>query len=122
IFLITHKLEAVLADAAHVSVLRRGRLVGSMPAAEATRDSLASLMIGELGKRQADQLGTPGPARAAADQTVGDVLMAVDDLWVPSPRGEGYCLEGVTLDVHAGEIVGIAGVEGSGQVELTETL
>jgi simple sugar transport system ATP-binding protein len=119
IFLITHKLEAVLADANHVSVLRRGRLVGSMPAAEASRDSLASLMIGELAQRPAAQAG---PVVAERAPVRSDVLMAVEDLWVPSPSGEGHCLEGVTLDVHAGEIVGIAGVEGSGQVELTETL
>jgi simple sugar transport system ATP-binding protein len=117
IFLITHKLEAVLADAAHVSVLRRGRLVGSMPASEATTDKLATLMIGELAKR---------PARPADDgsheRVLGQPLMAVDDVWVESTRGEGHCLEGINLTVHAGEILGIAGVEGSGQVELTETL
>jgi general nucleoside transport system ATP-binding protein len=116
IFLITHKLEAVLADAEHISVLRRGRLVGSMPAAEATRDKLATLMIGELAKRPAQQTDSPQP------QVRSEVLMKVDDLWVESPRGEGHCLEGITIDVHGGEILGIAGVEGSGQVELTETL
>jgi simple sugar transport system ATP-binding protein len=119
IFLITHKLEAVLADAAHVSVLRRGRLVGTMPASEATRDKLATLMIGELAKRTAPASESAGPAGPAVKS---EVLMAVDDLWVESPRGEGHCLEGVNIDVHAGEILGIAGVEGSGQVELTETL
>jgi ABC-type uncharacterized transport system ATPase subunit len=115
IFLITHKLEAVLADAVHVSVLRRGRMVGSMPSSEATTDTLATLMIGELAKR-------PEATTDSKPRVRGDVVMAVEDVWVPSPRGEGHCLEGITLDVHAGEILGIAGVEGSGQVELTETL
>jgi simple sugar transport system ATP-binding protein len=117
IFLITHKLEAVLADAEHISVLRRGRLVGSMPAADATTDKLASLMIGELAKRAARPADD-----GARERVVGEPLMAVDDVWVESPRGEGHCLESITLTVHAGEILGIAGVEGSGQVELTETL
>jgi simple sugar transport system ATP-binding protein len=116
IFLITHKLEAVLADAVHVSVLRRGRLVGSMPSAEATTDTLATLMIGELPTRAADTAADAGP------RVRGEVLMAVEEVWVPSPRGDGHCLEGINLDVHAGEILGIAGVEGSGQVELTETM
>jgi simple sugar transport system ATP-binding protein len=116
IFLITHKLEAVLADAGHVSVLRRGRLVGSMPASAATTDSLAQLMIGELAKRpEAETATVPAAPR-------GEVVMSVQDVWVPSPRGDGNCLEGVSLEVRAGEILGVAGVEGSGQVELTETL
>jgi simple sugar transport system ATP-binding protein len=87
-----------------------------MPSAEATTDTLATLMIGELPTRAADTAADAGP------RVRGEVLMAVEEVWVPSPRGDGHCLEGINLDVHAGEILGIAGVEGSGQVELTETM
>ncbi len=113
IFLITHKLEAVLADADHVSVLRRGRLVGSMPSAEASFERLAELMIGELPRRE-----RPTSTRHA---TAGkEVLLHAECISAQGLRGTA--LNDITISVRAGEILGVAGVEGSGQVELTEAL
>ena len=85
-----------------------------MPAREASSEMLAKLMIGELAHR--DLQPTAGNGTHP-----GEVAMEVDDLWVESPRG-GYAIEEAGFSVRRGEILGIAGVEGSGQVELTEAL
>lgn len=113
ILLITHKLEAVLSDADHVSVLRRGRLMGSMPVAEASVERLAEMMIGELSRTATTTL--------AYHTTVGENVLA--EASHVTVRGVGgTTLQDISMSVRAGEILGIAGVKGSGQVELTEAL
>jgi simple sugar transport system ATP-binding protein len=112
IFLISHKLEEVLSVSDRVSVLRRGRHVETLPAPAASKERLAELMVGEL--RRPERIG----ARGGDD---GSVRLRVDDLWVQGDRGH-VAVQGVSFRVHAGEILGIAGIEGSGQVELTEAL
>jgi simple sugar transport system ATP-binding protein len=119
IFLISHKLDDVLALADRVTVLRRGRVVDTMPASDATSESIAELMIGKLAVEAAAEAIIAG-----ADPTVhaGDApVLEVTDLWVRGERGTDV-VKGVTLSLRAGEVLGIAGVEGSGQVELTEAL
>lgn len=113
IVLVSHKLEEILRVADRISVLRRGRHVATLAAAEATRARLAELMVGEL--RASD-----APIDAAR-RAPGPPRLEVVDLWVESDRG-GYAVRGVSLAVRAGEVLGIAGVEGNGQVELTEAL
>jgi simple sugar transport system ATP-binding protein len=113
IFLISHKLEEVLSVSDRVSVLRRGRHVATLRASEASRERLAELMIGQIHVREAPVAGS-APADA-------EVRLRVEDLWVQSDRGT-EAVKGMTFEVRAGEILGVAGIEGSGQVELTEAL
>jgi len=114
LFLISHKLEEVLRVADRVSVLRRGRLVATVAAAETTESKLAELMVGRL--RDAG-----GPVPAPRLQGAGETMLEVDGLWVRGERGNDVVRD-VSLVARAGEIVGLAGVEGSGQVELIEAL
>jgi general nucleoside transport system ATP-binding protein len=112
IFLVSHKLSAVLEVSDRISVLRRGRLVATMSAGEADERRLAELMVGEL--------RTNGGRRGTAQSGRKEVLR-VEELSVASDRGT-KAIEGVSFEVKGGEVLGIAGVEGNGQVELTEAL
>ncbi|MDT7921200.1 MAG: ABC transporter ATP-binding protein [Meiothermus sp.] len=108
---ISHKLEEVLSIADRCTVLRRGRVVGSLPKEEASKARLAELMVGRSvsfeRKRQAAQ--------------VGDVVLEVEQLEARSSRNLP-ALRGVCFALHRGEILGIAGVAGNGQSELVEVL
>jgi general nucleoside transport system ATP-binding protein len=110
IVFISHKLKEVQAIADTVTVIRRGRVVGERPPT-ATDAELAALMVG----RQVELTVSKDPARPGA--TVLDVrgLSAVDE------RGQAV-LRDVSFDVKAGEILGVAGVQGNGQTELCEAL
>lgn len=115
ILLISHKLEEVTAVADRITVLRAGRRVATLRAAEATARDLAALIMGEaIGPRGQDSSGS-GPTQDA------DVALSCRDLWVGRDDGR-WAVRGCTLDVRAGEIVGIAGVAGNGQRELLETI
>ena len=112
ILMISHKFREVMAFADEVTVLRRGRLAGSGFVKDLTPEAMARLMVGE----------EPPRARATRaarkrDDVVLEIagLSAVDDLGTPAVRG-------LSLQVGAGEIVGIAGVSGNGQEELVEVL
>jgi simple sugar transport system ATP-binding protein len=108
---ISHKLHEVKAVADRVTVLRGGRSVATVPAAEATLRSLASLMVG----REMDRAPAP---RA---RTAGDPVLELADVWADGDRG-GPALRGASLVVRGGEIVAVAGVAGNGQRELAETV
>ena len=111
IIFITHKLREVLAVADRITVLRRGRVVGTADPSTSTPQSLASLMVGREVILSIDKTpANPGAAR-----------LQVRDLSVLDDRGI-ETVSGFNLDVRAGEIVGIAGVEGNGQRELVEAL
>jgi general nucleoside transport system ATP-binding protein len=111
IIFISHKLNEVLDIADRITVLRRGRKIETLPAAGATEEGLASLMVGRDVLLRVD--------KAAAKP--GDPLLAVEDLHVLDDR-ELPVVRGVSFEVRAGEIVGIAGVDGNGQTELVEAL
>jgi len=108
---ISHKLDEVLRVADTVTVLRAGTTVTTLPAAATTPRELAQLMVGR-------DLPTP-ETRESTVTTV--VELAVEHLTVRSPDGRSV-VEDVSLEVHRGEVVGIAGVEGNGQAELVEAL
>ena len=111
IIFITHKLKEVLRIADRISVLRRGKVVGEATPSEATEPGLAAMMVGREVMLQVDkQKAQPGKPVL---QVKG--VEARDDL------GE-ICLRNVELEVHSGEIVGVAGVQGNGQTELVEVL
>jgi simple sugar transport system ATP-binding protein len=112
IFLISHKLEEVLRIAHRITVLRHGRLVGTLAASEATQARLAEMMVGSL----ASAADTTSRSSAA-----GEPVLVVDHLSIPGDYGR-VGVRDVTFVARAGEVVGVAGVEGSGQVELMEGL
>ncbi|NWG76036.1 MAG: ABC transporter ATP-binding protein, partial [Rubrivivax sp.] len=111
IFFITHKLREVLAVADRISVLHRGVLVGTTTPREATRQSLARMMVGRDVVLQVEK----GPAQP------GDEVLAIKDLVLVDQRGH-KAVNGATFGVRAGEIVGVAGVQGNGQTELVEAI
>jgi simple sugar transport system ATP-binding protein len=111
IIFITHKLHEVLDIADRITVLRQGKKVDTVPGEGATPEGLARLMVGREVVLRVDK--TPA--------TPGDPLLVVDDLKVLDDRGL-EAVRGVSFDVKAGEIVGIAGVDGNGQTELIDAL
>lgn len=112
ILFVTHKLDEVMSTADRVSVMRRGHIVVTgRPTGETTAHELAREMIGF-------DLAPVAAARAKADAGPG---LAADGLTVPPELGSPG-LRGVDLEVRRGEIVGVAGVEGNGQNELTAVL
>jgi len=113
VVLITHKLGEALAVADKITVLRRGRVVASMGAAETDEAELARMMIGELFVAPVSQRDTSDVVRGAPVLEVQDLTLA----------GKGHrILDQVSFTVAAGEIVGLAGVDGNGQTELVELL
>jgi general nucleoside transport system ATP-binding protein len=111
IVFISHKLGEVLEIANRVTVLRRGRRIDTVPAAGATEQSLARLMVG----REVLLSVEKPKGRPAAP------ALEVEDLHVRDDRGL-EAVRGVSLAVRAGEIVAVAGVDGNGQQELVEAL
>ncbi|SET27901.1 ABC transporter ATP-binding protein [Stigmatella erecta] len=110
---ISHKLREVLSVAERIAVMRRGKLVAEVKAAETSASVLANLMVGE--GRTGTSVSEP------YHPPTGGVVLSVEGL--TARTGEGRpALQGVTLEVHTGEIVGIAGVDGNGQSELAEVL
>jgi simple sugar transport system ATP-binding protein len=117
VIFISHKLKEVQEIADHITVLRRGKVVGERtpPATEA---DLAALMVG----RDVQLKVTKTPA------TPGEVVLAVRDILVPAGQASGLpgetavAVNGLSFEVRAGEILGIAGVQGNGQTELCEAL
>ena len=111
VIFISHKLHEVLEIADRISVLRRGKLVDTVPREGATEQGLARLMVGREVVLQVDK----EPA------SPGETLLEVEGLTVEDDRGLP-AVRGVSFNVRAGEIVGIAGVDGNGQTELVEAL
>ncbi|MCA9890129.1 MAG: ATP-binding cassette domain-containing protein, partial [Anaerolineae bacterium] len=108
---ISHKLHEVLNLTHRITVLRDGRRVGSIPTKDATKEILAEMMVGRPVVFQYDQ----------APVNRGAVKLEMKDVEALSDRGTAG-LSGVSMQVHAGEIVGIAGVSGNGQKELAEVI
>ncbi|WP_012180981.1 ABC transporter ATP-binding protein [Salinispora arenicola] len=110
IVFITHKLGEVKAIADRITVIRRGRTVGTATP-EASRDELAALMVGRTVRLTVDKQ----PA------TPGEPVLELNGLVVDDDR-QVRAVDGVDLTVHAGEVLGIAGVQGNGQTELVEAI
>ncbi|MCZ8078746.1 MAG: ABC transporter ATP-binding protein [Rhodobacteraceae bacterium] len=111
VILITHKLREIMETTDNVSVMRRGTMVGTVKTAESSPEELAELMVGrkvllEVEKRPA---------------VLGKVVLKVEDLRVKDEHGVER-LKGISFEIRAGEILGIAGVAGNGQSELLEAL
>jgi simple sugar transport system ATP-binding protein len=108
---ITHKLEEAMEIADQITVLRDGEKIGSVDAADATRERLAEMMVGREVLFDYERRGTGA----------GDVILDVEDLHVSDDRGLER-VAGVGFELRSGEILGIAGVEGNGQAQLVEVL
>ncbi|MBA2721146.1 MAG: ABC transporter ATP-binding protein [Chloroflexi bacterium] len=111
IIFISHKLHEVLEIADRITVIRRGKVVGTRAPAETNEDDLAALMVGRNVQLVVDR-GESHPAGAT---------LVVSDLKVADDRGQ-ESVNGVSFEVRAGEILGVAGVAGNGQEELVEAL
>ncbi len=121
VVMITHKFREVIAFADDVTVLRRGALVASRAVAGALPSELAASMVGEDPAARAEAAGTEIAGLQRSTAAPGTVRLQLRGLQVMGDRGE-KAVDGLDLDVRAGEIVGIAGVSGNGQRELMEAL
>jgi simple sugar transport system ATP-binding protein len=110
IVFISHKLKEVRAIADSITVVRRGKVVGERPPSSSDSE-LAALMVGRAVQLRVSK----APAKP------GGVVLDVQDLTVAGERGEP-AVRGVTFQVRAGEILGVAGVQGNGQTELCEAV
>jgi simple sugar transport system ATP-binding protein len=111
IIFITHKLREVMAVADTITVLRGGKVAGTVRPADTSEARLAELMVGRSVVLQVDKtVATPG-----------EVVLELDGLVVAGPHGEP-AVQGIDLQVRSGEIVGVAGVQGNGQFELVEAV
>lgn len=111
IVFITHKLREVMDFSDVVTVIRAGRKVGEMPTERTNAEQLAELMVGRKVSLEVEK-GEAHP---------GETVLEVRDLWVDDNRGLP-AVKGLDLEVRAGEILGIAGVDGNGQAQLVEAL
>jgi simple sugar transport system ATP-binding protein len=110
IVFITHKLKEVQAIADRITVIRRGRTVGTTPP-DTSEEELAAMMVGRSVILRVDKAPAhPGP-----------VLLEISGLVVDDDRGH-RAVDGVDLTVHAGEVLGVAGVQGNGQTEMVEAI
>jgi len=111
VVVISHKMHEVMANADRITVLRDGRSIDTLLRSETNEDHLTQLMVGrELGKIEPN-----------ADVQRGELVLQMADVRANNDKGLP-ALNGLNLEVHAGEIVGIAGVAGNGQKELTEAI
>jgi ABC-type uncharacterized transport system ATPase subunit len=108
---ITHKLNEVMSIADRIMVLRNGKMVGSTMPDQASEASLASMMVGRDVILEVEK----EPAQP------GEIVLQVEDLRVRDDR-HLLAVNGVSLQVRTGEVLGVAGVQGNGQTELVEAL
>jgi simple sugar transport system ATP-binding protein len=111
---ITHKIREALEVTERIVVLRKGVVAGELKTQEATPEKLAELMVGR-------EVDLEALARIERKTITGETVLRVEDLWVSNDMG-APAVKGITFDVRAGEIFGIAGVEGNGQNELIEAI
>lgn len=111
IIFITHKLREVLDVADRITVIRRGKVIGTTTPQEADQAKLAEMMVGREVSLELER----SPLNA------GDPVLSVKDLVVADDRNQ-IAVDGVSFKVKAGEILGVAGVQGNGQTELVEAV
>lgn len=111
IIFITHKLREVLEFSDRITVIRRGKVVGETLPDVATPSTLAEMMVGRAVHLSVDR----DPPK------VGETVLDIDGLTVLDDQ-DGVAVQNVSLQVRAGEIVGIAGIQGNGQTELVEAI
>jgi simple sugar transport system ATP-binding protein len=110
VVIITHKLEEVLAISDDVTVMRDGKVVGNVKTADTTSTDLARMIVGRDVLLRVEK----------PDANTGEVVLSLENVSVKGKHGDA--LHNISLEVRAGEIVGIAGIEGNGQTELIELI
>ena len=108
ILFITHKLNEIMAVSDRVTVLRKGKYVGTVDTKDTTKQELSNMMVGRPVQLQVQK----------EDARPGEVILDVKNLTVPSKLHKNNAVNDVSFQVHAGEIVCIAGIDGNGQTEL----
>ncbi len=111
VILITHKLREIMETTDNTSVMRRGTMVGTVKTADSSPEELAELMVGRKVLLEVEK----------NPPLLGKTVLKVEDLRVKDEHGVER-LKGVSFEIRAGEILGIAGVAGNGQSELLEAL
>jgi ABC-type uncharacterized transport system ATPase subunit len=111
IIFITHKLREVLEISDRITVIRRGKVVGSTTPDEADQRQLAEMMVGRAVQLELEK----------KPPHVTEQVLSVQDLMVLDERHQ-IAVDGVSFEVRAGEVLGVAGVQGNGQTELVEAL
>jgi simple sugar transport system ATP-binding protein len=111
IILITHKLKEIKEAAERCTVLRRGRYIGTVEVADTSEEEMAEMMVGRAVKFRIDK----------APATPGEVVLSIENLTVFNSKGFAS-VKNLSLQVRAGEIVGLAGVDGNGQSELVSAI
>ena len=112
ILFITHKLNEIMAVADRVTVLRKGKYIGTVETKDTDKQSLSNMMVGRPVQLQVEK--TPAQPK--------EVVLHVEDFCVPSKSHKRNAVNHVSFDVRAGEIVCIAGIDGNGQTELIHGL
>ncbi len=108
ILFITHKLNEIMAVSDRVSVLRKGKYIGTVETKNTNKQELSNMMVGRPVQLEVSK----------APSKPGDTIMSVEGLCVPSPLHKRNAVNNVSFNVRAGEIVCIAGIDGNGQTEL----
>lgn len=111
VIIITHKLSEIKAMADTCTIIRRGKFIDKVDVASVDENILAEKMVGRDVSFTVDKKEMPS----------GGVVLNISDLWVKDKRGID-ALKGLSLNLHAGEILGIAGVDGNGQSELIDAI
>ncbi|TFG82934.1 MAG: ABC transporter ATP-binding protein, partial [Spirochaetales bacterium] len=111
ILLITHKLKEIKEAADTCTVLRRGRLIGTVPVSKTSEKKMAEMMVG----REVNFTVDKGPSHP------GDVVLEIKDLCVKNTKGL-LGVKSLSLQVRKGEILGLCGIDGNGQTELIQAL
>ena len=114
VILITHKIPEALEAADRITVLRRGRVVGTVESNNANLTQVRKMMFGERSSEITYE-------RLPSAKPSNKIAIKAKDLWVLGDYGE-YAVKGISLSVHYGEVLGIAGIAGNGQLELIESV
>ena len=107
IILITHKLKEIKAVAERCTVLRRGKVIGTVDVKDVSENDLAEMMVGRAVKFEIDKK----PANPRKD------VLSLENISIKNSRGQ-FAVNNLSLNIRSGEVVGIAGVDGNGQTEL----
>lgn len=112
ILFISHKLNEIMAVADRCTVLRKGKYIGTVNIQDTTKEELSNMMVGRNVKFAVDK----------EDAKLGEVVLSIDQLCVKDPIHKKDAVHNVSLEVHRGEIVCVAGIDGNGQTEFVYAL